>query len=138
MDTIWLLYFTCYLEQLFERIFPKIIFLKIHCTTCTTMVTVLRGFWMYLLRNLKQNSLCSRGATEHCKESSHFFSTLAPLNYSNTWVGLFCILKNKSLQTGKWKYSHKPLVLEFYLRQYKLITDLFLNKIFNENFQKAE
>lgn len=43
MDTIWLLYSTCFLEQLFERVFPKIIFLKIHHTKYTTVVTVLRG-----------------------------------------------------------------------------------------------
>lgn len=43
VDTIWLLYFTCYLEHQFERRFPTIIFLKIQRTKCTTVVPVFRG-----------------------------------------------------------------------------------------------
>lgn len=61
--TIWLLHFTCYLEQLSERVFHKIIFLKIHHTKGTTAVTVLRGLWVYVLSNLKQNSSYSHDWT---------------------------------------------------------------------------
>lgn len=42
---------------------------------------------MYLRRNLKQNSLYSHDEIEHCKESHHFYSTLATLNYNDIWSG---------------------------------------------------
>lgn len=48
---------------------------------------------MYLLRNLKQNSLYSHDEIEHCKESSHFCSTLATLNYINIWHGYVLYFK---------------------------------------------